>query len=242
MLFRLAIALGLIVLFMPTAKGDVVLFNVQGLITSVNQNGQNGTSIGSAGQVNLGDTFSATLSYDTANAGADLNGAANTGLYFISAGANNVVSFTIDGLLFQTANGTGLVAQTFNNAVSTLSNNTDLLAVQSGTINLPALWSATQATATIGIADPNGNALPNDQLPLTVSPLFSQGSIQLFFSQGATVNGNNIAGLFIEGTFTIAAVPEPTSMIALLTTCMFATRCVLSRRSRRRLSPPPTNA
>ncbi len=195
--------------------GDIISKSFSGVITTVNSGGQAGTPIGSVDGISIGSTFTATFSYDTANAGADAN-AANTsqGVFTITPSVNTVLTVDINGRIFQKTAVANLTAQTFDNVVSTLSNNTDSLSIVAVGPSLPSGWSVTNAnTASTRLTffDAGGLALPSDALPTSFSPNWSIGLFNQTFNANVTTPSGVINSLYLEGNLSITAVPEPSS-------------------------------
>ena len=196
-------------------RGDIISRSFTGVITTVNSGGQAGTSIGSVDGISIGSTFTATFSYDTANAGADAN-AANTsqGVFTITPSVNTLLTVDINGRIFQKTAIANLTAQTFDNVVSTLSNNTDSLSIVAIGPSLPSGWSVANANTVstrLTFFDAAGLALPTDALPTSFSPNWSIGLFNQSFNTNVTTPSGVITGLYLEGNLNITAVPEPSS-------------------------------
>ncbi len=194
-------------------KADIVTHFFSGTVTKVNSGGQQGPSIGSVSNISIGSSFTATFSYQTNNAGADLNASTSLGLFSISPSVDTFLTVNINGNNFQKSGTSNLGVQTFNNVVSDLSNSSDLISLFSNAPLLPANWSVPNPnTSTVRLVyiDPSGLAMPNDSLPNTFSPLWSNATFSLSFNDQVTTPSGTITGLYIEGTVT--AVPEPSSI------------------------------
>ncbi len=198
------------------SRADVVTFSFTGSITSITENNMPVFGIGG---IDLGDAFSGSFRYDTANASSDLNGAADTGLYRFNVpavnSANNFVTVNIDSKQFGTPNTFAgvLFADMRNNVTSNLSTTSDLFIVRTLAPTSPAGWSTTGPALTVAYIDPSGTAFSNDSLPtsFSITP-WQQGVVLLSFGT-ATFPGGSASNVNIEGTITIAAIPEPSAIL-----------------------------
>ncbi len=212
-------------------QADIVTHFFSGTVTKVNSGGQQGTSIGSVSNISIGSSFTASFSYQTNNSGLDLNASSSLGLYSISPSADTFLTVNIGGNVFQKSGTANLGVQTFNNVVSDLSNSSDLISLFSNAPLLPANWTVPNPnTSTVRLVyiDPSGLAMPNDSLPNTFSPLWSNSTFSLSFNDQVTTPSGTITGLYIEGTVT--AVPEPSSIECVAIGCI---GLALRRRFRR---------
>lgn len=198
----------------PPAAAALVTFSFTGEIVIVNTGGQNGVPlIGGISGINIGDPFSVTFAYESADSGLDQNANPNLGVYFLSPTSTVTLSLNIDGNQFRTQVGSISQVATYNNLPTTLSASSDLLEIFQVAPVLPAGWTATppnSSSSRLLLADSRGTALPNDLLPTVFNPsAWEQGVVTLAFNQTVVTPG--LGGVFndvyIEGRIT--AVPEP---------------------------------
>ncbi len=213
----------------------VVTSTFSGVITAVNQQGQNGPSLGSVDGISIGQSFTAQFSYQTANSGADQQGSATQGLFSISPSAETFLTVNVNGRVFQKTTLGVLFVQTGDDQVSTLSNSTDFLSLLAITPSLPSGWSSTAGTYSTRLTffDQSGQALLNDALPSQFSNLFSVGIFSTTFNSSVNTPSGNIDQLYIEGSLNMTAVPEPSTMILGACAALVPPLFARLRRSRR---------
>lgn len=224
----LCLALQLTAGGLTTADAAIVTSSFTGTVTAVNEGGQSGSPIaGGIDGIQVGSTFSGFFSYDTAGASSDLDDSTN-GYYQISPSSQTVLSVTINGKTFRTAAGSGLAISTYDDVASSLSNTTDLLDINSPAPDLPAGWTATMNSynARAVFADATGMALPDDSLPEGFSSDWTEGAMAMGFLQNLTTPSGSYNDVYIGGDLTATAVPEPSSVLALVS----VVGCVLARR------------
>ena len=213
-------------------RADIVTQSFTGVITVINSGGQAGTSIGSVDGISIGSTFTGSFSYQTNNSGADLDSTASQGLFLITPSVDTFLTVNIGGKTFQKATGSNLTVQTFNNVVSTLSNNSDLLSLSATGPVLPTGWTVTNANTTslrFTFAEPTGLVLSSDALPTSFSTNWTNRIFSQTFNANVTTPTGVITGLYIEGN--LVAVPEPTSIACFsLVTVMVICGGLASRR------------
>ena len=221
MLLRLLIALPCLALLASPCDAVLVSHNFTGTITTVNSGGQAGMPIGGFGGIDVNDMFTGSFLYETADAGPDQDMSASNGLFFFDPTTTNTLSVNIDGQVFDTPIGSVSGASTFDNVMSTLSNNTDALEVFKGAPNLPPGWNVPLPASSIMrvfYIDSTGTALPSDALPTSFDPAdWELALFSLTFSSEVFAFeefGNNI---YIEGMIDLSpvGVPEPSSLALL---------------------------
>ena len=217
MTFRLLLILGFLSVLASPSEAVLVNHNFTGTITTVNSGGQAGIPIGGFGGIDVNDMFTGSFLYDTADAGPDQDMSTN-GLFFFDPTTTNTLSVNIDGQVFDTPIGSVSGASTFDNVMSTLSNNTDALEIFKGAPNLPAGWNVPLPASSIMrvfYIDSTGTALPSDALPTSFDPTdWELALFSLTFSGDVFAFeefGNNI---YIEGMIDLSpvGVPEPSSL------------------------------
>lgn len=198
------------------AAAALVTFSFTGEIVVVNTGGQNGVPLfGGISGINVGDPFSVTFAYETADSGPDQNPNPSFGVFFLNPTSTVTLALNIDGNQFNTQVGSISQVSTFNNVPSALSASSDFLEIAQVAPVLPTGWTATPTNSSISrlfLADSRGTALANDSLPTVFNPnAWEQGVVTLAFNQTVVtpvgVGGGVFNNVYIEGRIT--AVPEP---------------------------------
>jgi len=194
------------------ARADLVTYSFNGVISDITDSS---APIDNVGGITIGSTFSGFFQYETTGAVDSDVGDPNRGLYLMAtSGPASFITMTVNGLTFTAGPG---AVDVRNNAVSTLSANTDLVNYTGGAIDTyPSGWSTSSPLATslqIAFAQAAGTLYANDAIPTSFNPAsFDAGQLALSFSN-VTFPGGTDSSVSIIGNVNLEAVPEPTSLL-----------------------------
>jgi hypothetical protein len=193
-----------------SVQASLITYSFNGVISSVTDSS---APLGDVGGISVGDLFTGSFQFETNDAGADLDADPNRGLYFLTNSVISSITMTVNGLTFTAGPG---AVDIRNNAVSTLSPNTDLLNYTGGAVDVfPPGWSTTAPLGNslqVAFADASGTVYPGDALPTSFNVSdFDAGQMALSFAN-VTFPGGSDVSISIVGDLNLAAVPEPSSM------------------------------
>jgi hypothetical protein len=185
------------------------------------------------GGISLGDTLIGTMVFDPDFASADLDPDPDRGFFNHTLPSGLVLDYQIGGLSFP---GGAFGSYTLENNISTtLSANSDVLFVASGSTGFPPNWNANQTFIDLAAADASGEVFSQNEGFITEFDFndYDLARAAIFLNGNVNIDGQSFTNVFIGSTVQITVIPEPSSAVVLGSLYLIA-GCGLRRKRRRK--------